>query len=746
GISTGVGKNADNELSLIDFDADLPPPTSSAPEASSQMVAPKEESLEDDLLGLSFQDKPYGQSGGIALGFGSNTSEMKSQNTVTQWLMVCLDVPGPSLLSSSTQQNSARQPSPTPTPQFQQPPPAIKPNYDPFASITSSLPTSRSGTPKPAFPQTQPASSDPFAALASKPPQQPSPAPSASMFNFASPKLPTPSNAQQSNGASSSAAAASVDDDWNFASALPAEGSSLPTTNEVIVSQNAVTVAFKASRTEKSESPIAIMASYSNNTAQLVTEYTFQVAVTKAYTLNLTPQSGRTLQPKQQNGITQPIEVNGVPRGSGNNVKMRWKASYKLGGEAKMDQGEKASVAASLGQSFVKEIRLRRSVVPRLHTFSTRHAYRPNALSLATQHLRSPKSTVYKIQPYRGLIDTTFSPKNTSSEDADASPEKSSTEALVKVRDIPAPHVGHIRVITLNSPRNKNAISRQLLKELHDQLRKIRHQSWVESKAWKSAEDGVSMGQGTRAIVIGSEVDGVFCAGADLKERAGMSLEEVKKFLNELRYTLGIFEESSVPTISAVSSLALGGGLELALATNFRVFTPATVVGLPETRLGIIPGAGGTVRLPKYVGTTRALDMVLTGRRLDGKEAYEMGLCDRLCGPSLEEIKEKNIGDDVPRQEAMEGALTMARSICEGGPATTWPLMRIMHQDRMPVTEESREWAEHNEGSAYEGIVRTYDRDEALLAFKEKRKPVFTGRLKAGRLRTSLDVVYGPVE
>ena len=196
-----------------------------------------------------------------------------------------------------------------------------------------------------------------------------------------------------------------------------------------------------------------------------------------------------------------------------------------------------------------------------------------------------------------------------------------------------------------------------------------------------------------------------------------------------------------MPTISAVSSLALGGGLELALATNFRVFTPATVVGLPETRLGIIPGAGGTVRLPQYVGMTRALDMVLTGRRLHGKEAHELGLCDRLCGPSLEQIEKQNIGDDVLRHEAMEGALTMARSICEGGPATTLPLMRLMHKDRIPVNSKSREWAELNEKQAYADIVQTHDRDEALLAFKEKRKPIFTGKCKA-RQRNSLGVVH----
>ncbi|KAI4276191.1 MAG: hypothetical protein LQ337_002658 [Flavoplaca oasis] len=323
GISTGVGKNADNELSLIDFDADVQPNPSA--EARSGATPPKGESLEDDLLGLSFQDKPFGQTGGIALGFGANTN-----------------VPGPSLLSSSTQQSSAKPSSPAPPPQYQQAPSSSKPNYDPFASITNSHPTSRSTTPGPGQTQAQSTSLDPFASLASKPPQQPSPAPSPSMFNFASPKISTPATtvpSQQSNGASTG-----TDDDWNFASALPADNTSLPNSNEMIVSKTSVTVAFKVSRSDRPEAPISILASYSNNTSSVITEYTFQVAVTKTYTLQLTPQSGRTLQPNQVNGITQPIEINGVPRGSGNSVKMRWKASYKLGGEMKMEQGEVGSL------------------------------------------------------------------------------------------------------------------------------------------------------------------------------------------------------------------------------------------------------------------------------------------------------------------------------------------------------------------------------------------------------------------
>ncbi|KAL8785719.1 MAG: hypothetical protein Q9213_003186 [Squamulea squamosa] len=328
GISTGVGKNADNELSLIDFDADIQ--ANSATEASSDSAPPKGDSLEYDLLGLSFQDRPFGQTGGIALGVGANSN-----------------VSGPSLLSSYTQKSPAKLSTPAPIPQHQQAAPSSKPNYDPFASITISHPTSRSNTPGPAYPPPPSASLDPFAALTSKPPQQPSPvpSPSPSTFNFTSPKSAppvTPSPPQQSNGASTAA-----DDDWDFTSALPADNSSLPTSNEITVSKTSVTVVFKITRTDKPEASISILASYSNNTTALITEYTFQVAVTKSYTLHLTPQSGRTLQPNEQNGITQPIEINGVPRGSGKNVKMRWKASYKVGGEMKMEQGEVASLGVS---------------------------------------------------------------------------------------------------------------------------------------------------------------------------------------------------------------------------------------------------------------------------------------------------------------------------------------------------------------------------------------------------------------
>ncbi|KAI4181520.1 MAG: hypothetical protein LQ348_005006 [Seirophora lacunosa] len=270
-------------------------------------------------------------------------------------------------------------------------------------------------------------------------------------------------------------------------------------------------------------------------------------------------------------------------------------------------------------------------------------------------------------------------------------------------------------------PSNKNAISKRLLQELSDEILQRHYEAGYEMKCFERTQQRAAMGKGTRAIIIGSEVDGVFCAGADLKERKDMTEEETKSFLDQLRKTLYTLSRLHIPTISAVSSVALGGGLELALATEFRVFTPSTIVGLPETRLGIIPGAGGVPRLKQLLGRTRAMDIILTGRRIRGEEAFRMGLCDRLCGPTLQDVQNDKIGDDVLRKSAMDCALEMAKQICEGGPATTAPLVRLMRL-------RGSETLFGEEPLAYEKVLKTQDRNEALRAFAEKRKPVFRGK------------------
>lgn len=184
------------------------------------------------------------------------------------------------------------------------------------------------------------------------------------------------------------------------------------------------------------------------------------------------------------------------------------------------------------------------------------------------------------------------------------------------------------------------------------------------------------------------------------------------RFLTNLRGTLRDIYELPIPTISAISSLAFGGGLELALSTHLRVFGSTAHVGLPETRLGIIPGAGGTYRLPAVIGRTRALDLMLTGRRVPGPEAYFLGLCDRLVEIDPEEAKEPG----KARAMVLDAAIDLASTICEGGPIALGQVIR-----RAGLGEE-----EENRG--YEVIMGTKDRDEALKAFAEKRKPRFTGR------------------
>ncbi|KAF2400050.1 ClpP/crotonase [Trichodelitschia bisporula] len=268
----------------------------------------------------------------------------------------------------------------------------------------------------------------------------------------------------------------------------------------------------------------------------------------------------------------------------------------------------------------------------------------------------------------------------------------------IRVRTLPAPHTGVIRVLELDRPAARNAISRQLLAELRSEVDSL----------YEEGESGE-----TRALVIGSVAENVFCAGADLKERKGMDEDETRAFLANLRSTFAALAALPIPTIAAVHGSAFGGGLELALAMHLRVFAENTLVGLPETRLGIIPGAGGTHRLPALIGVGRARDMILTGRRVSGSEAYFLGLCDRLV-----EVNEGEHGEIV-REMVMVEAEELAREICEGGPVAVRQALRAVNGWKR---------GQEAEDEAYEVVLRTSDRVEALKAFAEKRKPVFEGR------------------
>lgn len=204
--------------------------------------------------------------------------------------------------------------------------------------------------------------------------------------------------------------------------------------------------------------------------------------------------------------------------------------------------------------------------------------------------------------------------------------------------------------------------------------------------------------------------------------RIDLASIRTEAFLANLRSTLTTLSALPIPTISAISSLALGGGLELALSTHFRVLASTATVGLPETRLGIIPGAGGTYRLPALIGISRARDLILTGRRVSAPEAYFLGIADRLVEvlPGNEEQDSTKNGKEMlerARKDTLSEAVRMAMEICEGGPVA------------VRAGLEAVSWArEEVEGTMYDRVIGTEDRNEALRAFREKRKPVFKGR------------------
>lgn len=145
------------------------------------------------------------------------------------------------------------------------------------------------------------------------------------------------------------------------------------------------------------------------------------------------------------------------------------------------------------------------------------------------------------------------------------------------------------------------------------------------------------------------------------------------------------------------------------------MFGSSAIVGLPETRLAIIPGGGGTYRLPALIGANRARDLILTGRRVSGAEAYFLGLCDRL----VEVLPDEEKSDGVARQKVLNVSVQLAKDICEGGPIALREAMRAVN---------GWQRGEASENEAYENILGTEDRLEALKAFSDKRKPVFKGR------------------
>jgi methylglutaconyl-CoA hydratase len=248
----------------------------------------------------------------------------------------------------------------------------------------------------------------------------------------------------------------------------------------------------------------------------------------------------------------------------------------------------------------------------------------------------------------------------------------------------------YIYKLSLHRPEAANALSLQLLKDINEALDTLEHHPDI------------------RVLIISGSGEKAFCAGADLKEREGMNDEEVIQTVSQIKQTINRVEALAFPTIAAINGAAFGGGLELALACDIRVSIEHAKMGLTETSLGIIPGAGGTQRLSRLIGLGKAKYLILTAKRVDSEEAKSIGL--------VEEVFSK----DVFSEEVLE----IAKTIAANGPIGVKQAKKAMDLGYQCDIQTALQIEEQ----CYRVTIPTEDRIEGIRAFKEKRKPQYKGK------------------
>ncbi|MDX8361268.1 enoyl-CoA hydratase-related protein [Cytobacillus sp. IB215316] len=248
----------------------------------------------------------------------------------------------------------------------------------------------------------------------------------------------------------------------------------------------------------------------------------------------------------------------------------------------------------------------------------------------------------------------------------------------------------HIATVTLNRPDALNCFNYDLLCSLEKKIEEIHASSDI------------------RVVIFTGTGDKAFSVGADLKERRTLSDIEVKRNLTKIGQLFTNIDKLPQPTIAAINGYAFGGGLELALSCDFRFVVEGTQLGLTETSLAIIPGAGGTQRLPRIIGTEKALELILTAKRLNSAQALTYGLVTKV----------------VPKDHLIAESVQFANEMLKNGPVALqqakFAIKQGMNTDIQTGLEIERK--------AYEVTIPTEDRLEALHAFSEKRPPKFHGK------------------
>ena len=267
-----------------------------------------------------------------------------------------------------------------------------------------------------------------------------------------------------------------------------------------------------------------------------------------------------------------------------------------------------------------------------------------------------------------------------------------SEKVLIVERD------GDVTWFKLNRPKVLNCLNRPLLQSI------IR------------ACEEVAANSRTRVVAVIGAGRKTFCAGADLTERKDMTPAETLDYLSLIQRTMRSIETLPQPVIAAINGSAFGGGTELALACDLRVMIEEAVLRLTEVKLGIIPGAGGTQRLPRLIGKSKAKEMILTGGPITAREGFELGLVHRLVPPTEGKGEAFN-------EALMEAVREWAKEIATGAPLA----LKAAKQAIDSGFDRDLEAGLALETKAYLQLLYTRDRLEGLAAFAEKRQPVYVG-------------------
>jgi enoyl-CoA hydratase len=246
-----------------------------------------------------------------------------------------------------------------------------------------------------------------------------------------------------------------------------------------------------------------------------------------------------------------------------------------------------------------------------------------------------------------------------------------------------------VALLTINRPGRLNALNAATLAEMSRAL------------------DELEADPALRVLIITGAGEKAFVAGADIGELKDLDLPGGTRAAQRGQALLRRLEASRLFVIAAVNGYALGGGLELALACDVRLASETAVLGLPEVGLGIIPGYGGTQRLPRLVGRGRALELVATGRRIDAAEALRIGLVNRV----------------VPPGQLLEACLALADEVLAQGPLAVQAAKRAINKGLEVDLDRGLEI----EALEFGKLCATADRLEGMTAFLEKRRPVFRG-------------------